>query len=96
MRPITADPMRATATPGCADSAAAIIVISAPVIAKNTTGTVAITASHPWGVKPPNAVRFWKVAPFGAVQPKANEAAMAMNVRIAATLIEANQNSNSA
>ncbi len=46
-------PMRAMARPGCADSAAAMVVISAPVMAKNTVGTAASTAIQPCGVKPP-------------------------------------------
>src|ERR1035438_798804 len=96
MRPMTWVLMRATASPGCADSAAAIIVISAPVIAKNTMGTLAPTAIQPCGAKPPYALRLWKVAPLGEVQPNANDAVIAMNTRMAATLIEANQNSNSA
>src|SRR5271166_1202400 len=86
----------ATARPGWADSAAAIIVISAPVIAKNTIGTVARTAIQPCAAKPPCAVRLSKVGPFGAIHPKAYEAAIVMNTKMAATLIEANQNSNSA
>ena len=53
MRQITAVLMRATARPGCADSAAAMVVISAPVMAKNTVGTAASTAIQPRGVKPP-------------------------------------------
>src|ERR1700684_4402977 len=96
MRQITALPMRATARPGCADSAAAMVVISAPVMAKNTVGTAAITAIQPRGVNPPWSTRLPKVAPCGAVQPKAYDAAMTMNTMIAATLMEANQNSNSA
>ena len=53
MRQITAVPMRATARPGWADSAAAMVVISAPVMAKNTVGTAASTAIQLCGVKPP-------------------------------------------
>ena len=71
-------------------------MISAPVIAKNTVGTAAITAIHPFGVKPPWDTRLPQVAPSLPTQPNACEAAITMNVMIAATLIEANQNSNSA
>src|SRR6201986_5006303 len=93
---MTALPMRATARPGCADSAAAMVVISAPVMAKKTVGTAASTAVQPFGVNPPYEVRLPKVGPCGEDQPNANEAASTMNTRMAATLMEANQNSNSA
>src|SRR6202030_300038 len=96
MRQITVVVILAIARPGCADSAAATVVISAPVRAKNTVATAASTAIQPRGVKPPLFTRFAKVAPEGDVQPKAKEAAITMNTNIAATLMEANQNSNSA
>src|ERR1017187_5081262 len=96
MPKITVELMRATPWPGCADSAAAIVVISAPVIAKNTVGTATITAIHPFGVNPPCDTRLPNVAPFGEVQPNAYDAAITMNEMIAATLMDANQNSNSA
>ena len=50
---MTAVVICAIARPGCADSAAAMVVISAPVMAKNTVGTAASTAIQPCGVKPP-------------------------------------------
>ncbi len=53
MRQTTAVLILAIARSGSADSAAAMVVISAPVMAKNTVGTVASTAIHPCGVKPP-------------------------------------------
>src|SRR6202166_3128641 len=96
MRQITVVLIRATARPGCADSAAAMVVISAPVMAKNTVGTAASTAIQPCGVKPPWSTRLPKVAPCGEVQPKAYEPAMAMNTRMVATLMAANQKSNAA
>jgi len=46
-------------------------------------------------MKPPCAVRLAKVLPAGEVTPQANSAASAMNTTMAATLMEANQNSNS-
>src|SRR5260370_10080527 len=96
MRPITAEPILATARPGCADSAAAMVVISAPVIAKKTVGTAASTAIQPCGVNPPWSLRLPNVAPCGAVHPNAYDVAIAMNTTMAATLMHANQNSNSA
>src|SRR5208282_3376376 len=95
MRHTTVEVMRATARAGSADSAAAIVTISAPIIEKNTVTPAASTASGPFGTNPPCAVRLPKVGVFGPMNPHAYEAASAMNTMIAATLIEANQNSNS-
>src|ERR1700755_2298583 len=95
MRQMTVLLILATAFAGCEDSAAAMVVISAPVMAKNTLGTAAMTAIQPFGVKPPCSVRLPSVE-WGEVMPNTNNAASSMNTRIAATLIEANQNSNSA
>ena len=52
--------MPATARAGSFDSAAATVVISAPVSAKITVVTPASTETAPAGAKPPNAVRFDK------------------------------------
>src|ERR1700722_1171099 len=95
MRTITVLLMRATARAGSLDSAAAMVVISAPVREKYTVTAPESTAVKPLGMKPPKAVRLTKVLPPGAVKPHAKAAASAMNTRIAATLMEANQNSNS-
>src|SRR5580704_4423165 len=95
MRTITVLLMRATARAGSFDSAAAIVVISAPVSEKYTVTAPESTAVSPLGMKPPWALRLAKVLPVGEVKPKAYAAASAMNTRMAATLIEANQNSNS-
>src|ERR1700756_2625887 len=95
MRTITELLMRATARAGCSDSAAAMVVISAPVSEKYTVSAPAGTASHPRGARPPQALRLEKVGPSGERKPQAYAVASAMNTRIAATLIEANQNSNS-
>src|SRR5258708_32228239 len=95
MRPITAEPILATARPGCADSAAAMVAISAPVIAKKTVGTAASPAIPPFGVNPPWSTRLPNVAPCGAVQPKAYHVAIAIKPTMAATLIDAHQNSHS-
>src|SRR5215207_4375938 len=46
-------------------------------------------------MKPPCAVRLANVDPCGEVQPNAKAAASAMNAMIAATLMDANQDSNS-
>src|SRR5216683_594533 len=96
IRPMTAEPILATARPGCADSAAAMVVISAPVIAKKTVGTAASTAIQPCGVNPSWSTRLPKVAPCGAVQPNANDVAIAMKTTMAVTLMEANLYTNSA
>src|ERR1700728_4180739 len=61
MRHITVVVILAMARPGCADSAAATVVISAPVMAKNTVGAAPITATQPRGVEPPHATRWAKV-----------------------------------
>ena len=45
--------MRATAFVGSLDSAAATVVISAPVNEKNTVTAPANTATNPCGMKPP-------------------------------------------
>src|SRR5882762_7769339 len=87
--------MRATARAGSLDSAAAMVVISAPVSEKYTVTAPASTATQPFGMKPPSALRLRNVGPAGEVKPQAYAAASAMNTTIAATLMEANQNSNS-
>ncbi len=81
----------------CADSrasAAAMVAISAPQRAKITLATPDSTESGPNGAKPPRPVRL--AQPWGPWPPIPRNARQAtMKHRIAATLIEANQNSNS-
>src|ERR1700730_6922316 len=95
MRTITELLIFATARAGSCDSAAAMVVISAPVSEKYTVTAPASTATQPFGMKPPYALRLRNVAPVGEVKPQAYAAASAMNTTIAATFMEANQNSNS-
>src|SRR5579862_3800488 len=95
MRTMTVVLMRATARAGSFDSAAAMVVISAPVREKYTVTAPESTATQPLGAKPPYWVRLAKVGPAPEVSPKAKAAARQMNATIAATLMEANQNSNS-
>ncbi len=78
-----------------ADSAAATVTISAPTIEKITVVTPPSVASQPNGAKPPCAVRF-ETPGLGALPAPSNHpAATTMNTTIAATLMDANQNSNS-
>ena len=79
---------------GSSDSAAAIVAISAPTNAKMTITTPVSTLPMPSGAKPPSAVRF-DTPPSPPVSPSTYASARQMNAMIAATLIEANQNSNS-
>src|ERR1700722_14696033 len=53
IRQITRELIRATASLECADSTAAMVVISAPVIEKNAVGTAPSTAIQPCGANPP-------------------------------------------
>ena len=93
-RRITERVIAATLLAGSSDSAAAMVAISAPPTAKITVGTAANTDIAPNGRKPRCAVRFATALP---VWPKPNtyDAPIAMKTMIAATLIDANQNSNS-
>ncbi len=79
-----------------ADSPAATVAISAPKKEKTTTSIAAKTGPVPWGKKPPWPVRF--VRP-GAEKPGSRPAIASTpstrNTVIAATLMPANQNSNS-
>ena len=82
-----------TLRPGSSDSAAAIVAISAPTKAKMTITTPDRTAIPPSGAKPSGSVRF--VTPPSPNSPSTNAPVSRMKAMIAATLIEANQNSNS-
>ena len=86
---------RATARSGSSDSAAAIVTISAPTKAKITTTTPDSTVTPPSGKKPPCAVRFDRPGESPPPMPSSQPSPIAMKTMIAATLIEANQNSNS-
>src|SRR5512138_444148 len=78
-----------------ADSAAATVTISAPTIEKMTVVTPVRMAAQPNGAKPWCAVRFEMPGLDGLPTPSSQPAATTMNTTMAATLIEANQNSNS-
>ena len=78
-----------------ADSAAATVTISAPTMEKITVVMPLRIAIQPKGAKPWCAVRFARPGLAGFFTPISQPAAMTMNTTIAATLIEANQNSNS-
>src|SRR5687767_909822 len=95
IRVMTEDVIRATARAGSADSTAAMVTISAPIIEKITVVTAASTESQPFGAKPPWATRLANPDPGGVIRPKECAAATRMNAMIAVTLIEENQNSNS-
>src|SRR6478672_7326909 len=85
----------ATARSGSWDSAAAMVATSAPVIEKITVTMAAVIAQPPLGRKPPWAVRLEKSIDLPGHNPSTNAPPMARNSTIAATLIPANQNSNS-
>src|SRR5688572_2169382 len=78
-----------------ADSAAATVTISAPTIEKMTVVTPVRIAAQPKGVKPWCAERFETPGLDGLPIPSNQPAATTMNTTIAATLMDANQNSNS-
>ena len=86
---------RATARSGSSDSAAAMVAISAPTIEKITVTTAAPSANAPLGRKPPCAVRLEKSISLLGHRPKTKRVPSARKARIAATLMPANQNSNS-
>src|SRR4051812_18025470 len=85
-----------TAPTGSGDSAAAIVAISAPKNEKTTTKTAENIGATPCGANPPWPVRL--ASPGESTpgkSPKITAAPSRTNTVIAATLIEANQNSNS-
>src|ERR1700753_797621 len=86
---------RATARSGFAVSAAAMGDTSAPTTAAMTTETAPKTVPTPLGKKPPWAVRLLKSRPCCGQKPRTNIEPSTRNATIAATLIPANQNSNS-
>src|SRR5690349_3630963 len=95
MRMITELAALATAFSGSCDSAAAMVATSAPVIEKITVTMAAVIPSAPWGRNPPWAVRFEKLNDLPGHSPNTYATPKARKAMIAATLMPANQNSNS-
>src|SRR6478609_715047 len=85
----------AMALAGSGDSAAAMVAISAPVMEKMTTTIAAKIAPGPNGKNPPLSVRLLKSMLLLGQIPRTKHPPSTMNTMIAATLIPANQNSNS-
>ena len=75
--------------------AAAIVAISAPTIEKMTVTMPTVIAPKPSGMNPPWAHRLEKSIDLFGHKPRTNSDPSAMNTQIAATLMPANQNSNS-
>src|SRR5215210_5690551 len=84
-----------TARSGSDDSAAAIVAISAPTMEKITVTTPTVTAVTPSGKNPPWDQRLEKSIDLSGHKPNTKSPPRAMNATIAATLMPANQNSNS-
>ena len=80
---------------GSADSAAAMVAISAPTIEKITTTMPEKMAPTPFGKNPPCAVRFEKSRRRPGHRPRTNSEPQARKTPMARTLMDANQNSNS-
>ena len=72
-----------------------MVATSAPVIEKITVTTAAVIPIAPWGRKPPWAVRFEKSMDLCGHKPNTKAVPTVRNTIIAATLMPANQNSNS-
>src|SRR4051794_22487375 len=85
----------ATAFSGSCDSAAAMVATSAPVIEKITVTMAAVIPSSPNGRNPPWAVRLEKSIDLPGQRPSTYAVPKARKAMIAATLMPANQNSNS-
>ena len=85
----------ATALSGSDDSAAAIVAISAPTIEKITVTTPTVIAMTPNGKNPPWLHKLEKSIDLFGHKPRTNSEPSARNTMIAATLMPANQNSNS-
>src|SRR6202000_1436978 len=86
---------RAMARSGSRLSAAAMVTTSAPVIEKITTTMALKTAPTPLGKNPPCEVRLEKYRWWPGNSPNAKARTSTGNPTIVATLIPANQNSNS-
>ena len=95
IRVITELAALATAFSGFSDSAAAIVATSAPVIEKITVTIPMVIAPNPIGKKPPWAVRIEKSNDLCGHRPNTYAEPITRNRMIAATLIPANQYSNS-
>src|SRR5688500_8633768 len=95
MRVMTELAALATARSGFSDSAAAMVATSAPTMEKMTVTTPAVSAVGPFGRKPPCSHRLLKSMPLSGQAPSTNRVPHAMKKMIAATLMPANQNSNS-
>src|SRR3954453_13742575 len=95
MRRITELVARAMARPGSGDSAAARGAPSAPTMEKITTTMAEKMAPMPSGKNPPWLVRLLKSSDWLGQMPSTNSVPSARNTMIAATLMPANQNSNS-
>src|SRR5262249_41930192 len=85
----------AMARSGSADSAAAIVAISAPTIEKITITIWEKIAPTPVGKNPPGAGRLEKARLRPGHRPSTNSVPSTRKTQRAATLMEANQNSNS-
>jgi hypothetical protein len=72
-----------------------MVTISAPTKAKITTTMPLSSERAPSGAKPPSAVKFDRPGESPPPSPRSQPTPIAMKAMIAATLIEANQNSNS-
>src|SRR6185437_3875333 len=96
-------PMRATtdrvafwtASSGSRLSAAATVTISAPTMEKITTTMAANTAPTPWGKNPPCACRLARPPWCPGTNPMTYAVPTIRKITMVATLIPANQNSNS-
>src|SRR5690348_14335676 len=95
MRSTTLAASRDMVLPDSADSAAATVMISAPHIEKMTVVTPVNTTGYPSGAKPPCEVRLLKPGLACEPMPRSHAASTTMKTTMAATLIDANQNSNS-
>src|SRR3954464_9063388 len=95
MRMITELVARASARPGAGDSAAAMVATSAPTMEKITTTIAEKIAPMPSGKKPPWLVRLLKSSDWSGQMPSTKSVPRTRKTMIAATLIPANQNSNS-
>src|SRR5215211_6305710 len=80
---------------GSADSAAAMVAISAPTIEKTTMTIPETSAPEPWGKNPPCWVRLEKSMLRPGHRPRTNSVPNPMKTMIAKTLMPANQYSNS-
>ncbi len=85
----------AMAFSGLGDSAAAMVAISAPTIEKMTTTTAEKIAPTPFGKSPPLLTRLLKSRSLFGQKPSTKHPPSTKNKAMAATLMPANQYSNS-